>query len=157
MLYSEAFKRLPDTDAVNDIIQEIFLQIWDRREQQHISHVTTYLLTMLRHQVFRRIEKEKRYEPLEYLLLELGETSGADALTLKADLLRTYEALLNKLTPAQQQILRLRFEEDLTTEEIALQLELSRKTVQNQLRTALLKIRSSLLLYLAYLLYKNQC
>jgi RNA polymerase sigma factor (sigma-70 family) len=144
-LYAAAFRRIPDHDAVKDILQEIFLQLWLRREQLAITHLSAYLMLAVRNQVFKRYEKENRYVPLENLLMELNYSAAtADALVLRHDLRKTYETLLTTLTPSQQKIMQLRFEEDLTTEEIALRMDISRKTVQNQLRLALLQIRSTL-------------
>lgn len=69
--------------------------------------------------------------------MELGTSSAtADERVLRLDLRNAYEALLATLTPSLRQIMQLRFEEDLSTAEIAGRLNISRKTVQNQLRTA---------------------
>lgn len=155
-LYAAAFKRIPDHDAVKDILQDIFLQLWLRREHLDITHLSAYLFHAVRNQVFKRFEKDRRYVPIETLLLELGYSAAtADMRVLREELRKAYEALLATLTPSQQTIVQLRFEEDLTTDEIAQRLDISRKTVQNQLRIALLQIRSTLVSVLVLTLLKD--
>ena len=155
-LYSVAFKRLPDPDTVKDILQDIFLQLWLRRSSLDIANLEAYLLGAVRNRVLKRFEQENRYTPLNTLLAELGYSSlNADARVLRDELLQAYHALLKTLTPSQQTILQLRYEQDLSTEEIARLLDISRKTVQNQLRTALVQIRSSLLTLTLAILSKH--
>lgn len=60
-----------------------------------------------------------------------------------------------ELLPSRRQIMQLRFEEDLSTAEIAERLNISRKTVQNQLRTALLQMRSGLITILVISFWKE--
>jgi RNA polymerase sigma factor (sigma-70 family) len=155
-LYSAAFKRLPDHDMVKDILQEIFLQLWLRRSNLKISNLEAYLSRAVRNRVLKQFEQEDRYTPLETLLAELGNSSSnADALVLRDELRKAYKDLLDSLTPSQRTILQLRYEQDLSTEEIAQLLDISRKTVQNQLRTALLQIRSSLPIMVLSVILKN--
>ncbi|MBS0028179.1 RNA polymerase sigma factor [Chitinophaga sp. 22321] len=136
-MYAAAFKRIPDHEVVKDILQDVFLQLWPRKNTLYIDHLPAYLYNAIRNQVFKRFEKESRYTPIETLLMELGTSSAtADERVLRLDLRKAYEALLATLTPSQRQIMQLRFEEDLSTAEIAGRLNISRKTVQNQLRTA---------------------
>lgn len=155
-MYSVAFKRLPDPDTVKDILQDIFLQLWLRRTSLDIVNLEAYLLGAVRNRVLTRFEQEGRYTPLSTLMADLEySSSNADALVLRDDLRQAYHALLKALTPSQQTILQLRYEQDMNTEEIAKLLDISRKTVQNQLRTALVHIRSSLLALALAILSKH--
>ena len=155
-LYSAAFKRLPDPDIVQDILQDIFLQLWLRRADLNIANLEAYLLGAVRNRVLKYFEVEGRYTPLNALMAELGySSSNADALVLRDELRQAYHGLLKTLTPSQQKILQLRYEQDLNTEEIAQILEITRKTVQNQLRTALVQIRTSLLALALAILSKH--
>lgn len=113
-------------------------------------------MSAVRNRVLKTFEQENRYTPLENLLTELSYSSAnADVLLLRDELRKTYEAILETLTPSQQTIIKLRYEQDLDTGEIARLMDISRKTVQNQLRTALLQIRTSLLSILLSMMMKN--
>jgi RNA polymerase sigma-70 factor (family 1) len=146
-LYAAAFKRMDDPDQAKDITQDVFLQLWLKREEAHIENLPAYLFTAVKNKVFNWLEKERKYTPVSELLLLL-ETSHdpADARLLKSEFIKTYEALINTLTLSQQRIFRLRYQEELSTNEIATQLDISRKTVQNQLGKAVAQLRASLVM-----------
>ena len=148
-VYNAAYKRLKDADYAKDITQDIFLKIWANRAELQIGHFAPYLFTAVRNNVFKWIEKEQKFTPIPELLTQLKQDKGsADAEMLAKEFMVKYEALVNTLTPAQQQIFRLRFNEDLSTKEIAEKLNISRKTVQNQLAKSVLQLKSSMdLLY----------
>ncbi len=67
--------------------------------------------------------------------------------------MKVYEALIKTLTPSQQEIFRMRYQQDMTTAQIAEQLNISRKTVQNQLGKSIIHLRESLLVALVFLLH----
>jgi len=143
--YANAYKRLKDADQAKDIVQEIFVNIWLRKETQ-IDNLPAYLNIAVRNQVFKLVEKQK----MSHLFLNILE--GMPRTYLQADVdirwkefYKTYEGLLTTLPPKRQIIFRLRFHEDLTTKDIASQLGLSRKTVQNQLGKAVEQLRIALL------------
>ena len=155
-LYATAFKRLDDPDQAKDITQDVFLQLWLKREEAHIENLPAYLFTAVKNKVFNWLEKESKYTPVPELLLLL-ETSHdtADARLLKAEFIKTYEALINTLTLSQQKIFRLRYQEELSTSEIAAQLDISRKTVQNQLGKAVAQLRASLVMVALLVIINN--
>jgi len=155
-LYAAAFKRLDDPDQAKDITQDVFLQLWLKREEGHIENLPAYLFTAVKNKVFNWLEKERKYTPVSELLLLL-ETSHdpADARLLKNEFIKTYEALINTLTLSQQQIFRLRYQEEFSTSEIAEKLDISRKTVQNQLGKAVAQLRASLVVISLLMIINN--
>ncbi|MBC6491401.1 RNA polymerase sigma factor [Flavihumibacter stibioxidans] len=147
-VYTAAYKRLRDESSAKDITQDIFLQVWLRRNELEISNLKAYLLTAVRNNVLKKMEKENRFVPVPLLLLQL-KTAGdkADADLMEKEFLKLYDAMVQSLTPSQQQIFRMRFQHDLSTEEIAEKLDISRKTVQNQLGKSVARLRESLLFF----------
>lgn len=154
-VYNAAYKRLKDADSAKDITQDIFLQIWHKRKEMNIAHFAPYLFTAVRNNVFKLMLKEQKFTPIPELLAHLAQAKEqADAELLRKEFMLKYEALVNTLTPAQQEIFRMRFHEDLSTKEIAEKLNITRKTVQNQLGKSVIQLRDSLeLLYLVVLLH----
>lgn len=144
-VYAAAYKRLKDAAYAKDITQDIFLQLWLRRAEIDIENLSSYLFTSVRNNVFKWLDKEQRYTPISELLLQLETAKDqSDGLLLKNELLARYEVIINTLTPGQKEIFKLRFHDDLSTNEIAERLKISRKTVQNQLRKSVVQLRSSL-------------
>lgn len=146
-VYSDSYKRLKDADCAKDITQDVFLQLWARREEMDIQNLPAYLFIAVRNNVYRWMEKKNRFTPIPELLHELEISKDrADAEILKKEFLRAYEALVAKLTPSQQQIFKMRYNQDLSTREISERLNISRKTVQNQLAKSVSLLRHSLML-----------
>ena len=143
--YSAAYQRLKDADQAKDILQEIFTHIWFKRETLQIDNLGAYLHVAVRNRVFKHIGKQKLTHPFFDLLETLPSLHlQADSNLLTKEFLGAYQSLINTLSPKKQQIFRLRFQEDLSTKDIASQLGLSRKTVQNQLGKAIEFLRVSL-------------
>ncbi|TSJ40537.1 RNA polymerase sigma-70 factor [Mucilaginibacter corticis] len=146
-VYAAAFKRLQNPDQAKDITQDVFLQLWLKRESTNIDNLPAYLFTATRNKVFNWMEKERRYTPVPELLLQLKTSCDqTDAEVLRKEFMKACEALINTLTESQQRIFRMRYQQDLSTSEIADLLSISRKTVQNQLGKAVAQLRASMLL-----------
>ena len=143
LVYSAAYKRLKDENYAKDITQDIFLQLWQRRHQLTITHLPAYLYTAVRNNVLKWMEKTQRITPVPELL-EQTANEGADAALLRKEFMIKYENLINTLTAAQQQIFRMRYQQELSTAEIAEKLNISRKTVQNQLGKSMNNLRELL-------------
>ena len=143
LVYAAAYKRLSDANYAKDITQDIFLQIWNRRHELHIENLTAYLYTSVRNNVLKWMEKEQRITPISDLM-EQSAKDRADASVLRKEFMRKYENLINSLTPSQQQIFRMRYQQELSTAEIAEKLNISRKTVQNQLGKSAANLRELL-------------
>ena len=91
------------------------------------------------------MEKEERYTPIPDLLLQPETVADqADAELIRKEFFKAWEALVASLTPSQQEIFRMRYNEDMSTDEIAQKLNISRKTVQNQLGRSVAFLRHSL-------------
>jgi RNA polymerase sigma factor (sigma-70 family) len=154
-VYAAAFKRLQDPARAKDITQDIFLQLWLKRMEKGIGNLPAYLSVAVRNNVWKLMRKEERYTPIPELLFNLGAMDRTDAELLRGEFEKAYEALVDALTPAQQTIFRMRYHEDMSTSLIAGELEISRKTVQNQLRLAVAHLRASLtLILLLFLLFR---
>lgn len=155
-IYAAAFKRLHDPDQAKDVTQDVFLQLWHKREEISIDNLAAYLHTAARNKVYNLIEKERKYIPIPDLLVSLkANKDHADSDLLYKEFLIAYEALINSLTSSQQKIFRMRFQQDLSTSQIAEHLSISRKTVQNQLGKAVAQLRASLSI-IALLMLINQ-
>jgi RNA polymerase sigma-70 factor (family 1) len=147
-VYSNAYKRLKDRDYAKDITQEIFMNLWSARHSTKIDNLPAYLHTAVRNNVYKWLEREQRYIPIPELLAESGiSPDQADKALLNKELLKACENLIKTLTPSQETIFRMRYQQDQSTHEIARELSISRKTVQNQLGRSLAYLRESLLLF----------
>lgn len=147
--YSAAYKRLRDAELAKDIVQEIFTHLWCKRASLQIDNLPGYIHVAVRNRVLKQVSKEKQYHPYFDLLENLSTVHlQADSRLLAKEFFKAYEALIKTLPAKKQLIFRLRYQEDMSTREIALELGVSRKTVQNQLGKAVEQLRVSLILLL---------
>jgi len=145
-VFFSAMKRLKDEAQAKDVSQDIFTTLWLRRETLRIDNLHTYLYTAVKNRVLNLFEKQRRFIPFEELLNRNIQCHGyrADAVALRHEFLSIYTNLIDSLPPQRQKIFRYYYEECLSTEEIARELCLSRKTVQNQLIHAVTYLRANL-------------
>ncbi len=155
-VYNTAYKRLNDAERAQDIAQDVFVQLWVRGSKSPIENLPAYLLVAARNGVFKFMEKESRYEALPDTAQEIESQLGrADANVLHDEFLKAFNELIDTLPDRQRLIFNLRFNEGLTSQQIADQLQISPKTVRNQMGKALATLRKSLFL-LHVLLYFYQ-
>ena len=155
-VYNTAYKRLNDTERAQDIAQDVFVQLWTRGSKSPIENLPAYLLVAARNGVFKYMEKESRYAELPDTAQEIESPLGrADANVLHDEFLKAFNDLIETLPPQQRIIFNLRFNEGLSSQQIADQLQISPKTVRNQMGKALATLRKSLFL-LHVLLYFYQ-
>jgi len=144
-LYNEAFKRINDSADSEEIVQDIFIDLWNKRSDRQIDNLRGYLLGAVRYQVYAVYHRRKNLpafeEPLDYMAFS---SDDADSDYLRDELLSSIRLWLETQPEKRREIFRLRFLEGLSTLEIAEQLDISRKTVQNQLNTSQQSLRESI-------------
>lgn len=143
-VYNAAFKRLNDTEYAQDIAQDVFVQLWTRATTAPIDNLPAYLNVAARNGVFKHMEKQSRFADLPEAPVHLEGIDNADEKILFAEFYTAFYKLIDSLPAQQRLIFKMRFEEDLSTAEIAEKLNITPKTVRNQIGKALTTVRSSL-------------
>lgn len=137
-LYDVAYKRLRNKEQVEDIIQDVFVKLWIRRAELQIENPQAYLHTAVRFRVFNYVERDavhqSFFEPFDAMA---QSPSGADERVLEKELLDLVQAYIESLPAKRKQIFLMHIKENLSTKEIAERLNISQKTVQNQLGTTM--------------------
>lgn len=152
VLYDYACQRLHDAEQAKDVVQEVFISLWDNKEVRSIENLKAYLQSAIRYRIYNLAIRGKVQESYFSQLRRLELVGNwADSDIQFRELSEKYELLLLQMPHRQQHIFKLRYEEGLSTKRIAEELHISQKTVQNQLhRTVnyLKAILSSLFLFL---------
>lgn len=142
-LYLAAYNIIRDKQVCEDIVQEIFCQLWMRRSSLAIKNLEAYLFTAVRFQVFRCINDKKCRNNF---VMELS-TLPADFFNSQRSNKEIEEALksgIERLPEKCGEIFHLSRQEHLSNKEIALRLNISIKTVENQITIAIKKMRKHL-------------
>ena len=137
----------PDRDLLKDQIQELFVELWNSRENlSDPGSVRYYLLKALRYKLIR-LEK-LRHTRASFDAIRNAETlqeAPVETSIVARELHESYTHLLKDalghLTQRQQEIIQLRFYQGLSHEEIARLMDVNYQSVSNLLYKALSRLK----------------
>ncbi|MDR2920026.1 MAG: RNA polymerase sigma-70 factor [Tannerella sp.] len=143
---------------VEDIVHDVFLKLWDKQvfllpdnELRRVLYVAVKNACI---DQLRKLNQEQEYIDKRALQLKLDELDffeASDELFMRKELHRILLQQINELPERSRDIFKMSYLEGLKAAEIAEQLNLSTRTVENQLYRALLFLRKKstrLFLYL---------
>jgi RNA polymerase sigma-70 factor (family 1) len=144
-LFRSAFSLLRDRPACEDLIQEVFINIWDHRKTLEISlSLKSYLYAAMRYAVYRQIRSGKGREDIFDAIVERLQTPAAYGQLEHREMLAQINAIVATLPEKCREVYQLSRDERLSHKEIASRLGISTKTVENQIAKALRHLRASL-------------
>lgn len=145
-VFNTAYKRANDRKIAEDIAQDIFVQLWTRSSETVIDNLPSYLAVAARNGVFKRMGKEGKYTELPDNLHELqNPLDTTDSKLLHKEFLNAFAELIEALPEQQRIIFNYRFNEGLSSNEIADKLNISPKTVRNHIGRALATLKKDLI------------
>ncbi|MGX5819506.1 RNA polymerase sigma-70 factor [Chitinophaga lutea] len=145
-LFHTANYTLRDKEASETIVHDIFLNLWTGRHTLDIRHFRQYILTAARYHVYKALKSRKALnllhgtagdmEPISPLTVNGGEAKVAEQ--SMRDSLRQQ---LNALPKRCREIFLMSREQHLSNQEIAERLNISKRSVENQITYALQHLR----------------
>ena len=154
-LCNYAFTFVQDRDEAEEIVQSTFLNIWEKRENLSIhTGVKPYLYAMVRNACLNVLKHEKikqQHATMEMAIAERSIESVASTV-IASELEAKIHDAMDHLPEQCRLIFKLSRFEDLKYAEIAEQLNISIKTVENQMGKALRIMRDQLRDYLPVLI-----
>ncbi len=150
MVCRSIYRFVPDTSMAEDLAQDVFLRFWEKRHSIDINtSLPAYLRRMGVNEGLGYLRRNKRWEADAFEPgAEPGMDDSAEDHYLQAELQENVTAAINGLPPKCRMVFQLSRYEELTYKEIADQLEISVKTVENQMGKALRVLRQKLQGYL---------
>ena len=135
-----------DPDSAQDIVQDTFLRLCEQDPAAIDGHLAQWLFTVCRNRALDLHRKDRRMSPLTDLDLENREAAGPSPATQAAnrDTADTVMTLLAGLPPNQREVVRLKFQGQMSYDEIAAVTSLSVGNVGFLLHTALKTLRRRL-------------
>ena len=143
-LFVYAYKIFEDQLVCEDIVQEVFVRLWERSREVKIEELEKYLLRATKYQVLNAIRNMKRTTPYEdilpHLFVELSVDLVYDEIETSQIISHSVEGLPEKC----QEVFLLSREKELSNKEIASKLNISVRTVEAHLYKALKLIKKNL-------------
>ena len=157
-LHSYAFLIVKEDALAQEIVQHVFYKIWEKKDKLHIQNsLKAYLYKSVYHECMYEMKRKKyKAEYQAHILYHEKNAINKDNASAKLEHKELEKKLQKALSELPEQCLAIfhlsRFE-GLKYNQIALQLGLSVKTVENQMGKALKRLRRSLVDFLPFLIY----
>lgn len=151
VLYAHAANKLRDDSDARDVVQEMFIRLWAKRERLDAgNNLSGYLYTALRNSIFNLIKHKKVTSAYAETFSKINIQSDviSDHLIREKQFAAMIEAEIAALPPRMREVFELRRKENLSNRQIAQRLSLAESTVADQMKKALkiLRVRIGLIL-----------
>ena len=143
-VYGYAYSFLRRKQISEDITQEVFKRFWEKRVQLNsVNSLDSIFYTLTYHAIIDEFRREKRRgKLLEFKNADDYSYSHAEDLAVTRNMESLYQQAVNRLPEKRKQIFILSRHEGMNNREIANELKISPKTVENQMTAALRSLRS---------------
>lgn len=157
-LFQYGSKITSDTELLEDAIQELFLELWQKPTSQPLHSVKAYLLQALKFKLYKVF---RRRQPVTAHFEEANHGFELSTETLLIDKeddeerIQKVFAALEQLSPRQKEVIYLKIYKGLSYEEVSEIMQLNYQVVRNLLCTALKAFKKLCTLLAIHLIYLN--
>lgn len=135
---------LQDQDQANDVVQEIFIDLWDRRESADIQSLQSYLVRAVRFNSLARLRNGRVRAHHLTLLENIQFVNQTEEAINVQELNQSLKNALSELSPRCKEVFELSRFENLSHKEISGRLGITPKTVEVQIHKALALLRKKI-------------
>lgn len=132
-------------DIAEDLVQDVFVALWEKRENLQVrSDLRSYLFTAVKNHAINLVVRNKSVTiSLSELFIDLPEEDSLNSFRKEELAIRIFNAI-HELPKGCQAIFKLAYEQNLTYQEIADSLQISKNTVKTQMGIAYKQLREKL-------------
>lgn len=140
-----------DQQLVEDCLQDLFIDLWQRRQQLgEVSSVQSYLLVAMRRRIVRQLSRQQKHEtsaePAEYQFdceIAIDEQIAARELSHERNL--KLKDALEQLSPRQKEAIYLKYQLGMSYEDIGKAMDISYQSVRNLAHSAISRLKDLLI------------
>lgn len=134
-LFRFALRFVRDPMVAEDIVQEVFLRIWKKREElAGLEKPEAYCMTMTRNLSLNHLKgRDQQHADISEVLPPLGDLPSGDQAMEQQEKVRQVQAAIRSLSERQQLVVHLREVEEMTYEQISQILDISLAMVKSEL------------------------
>lgn len=156
MVFYAVYRIVSDKNTAEDLAQDVFMRFWEKRHQILINgSIGAYIRRMAINEGLGYLRKNKKYGIEEIQDQHSPLTSSGEDAYIDGELEEQIQQAIATLPPRCKTVFVLSRFEELSYKEISEKLDISPKTVENQISKALKIMRAALKGYLAFLLLFN--
>jgi RNA polymerase sigma-70 factor (family 1) len=146
-IYGTARRMFLSHEDAEELVQEVFLKIWKKREQlkDNLSF-QAYLITIMKSLVYKKAKSQSRFLAFQRSAAasEYSVGNEGERLLEVDDLYRYSKKAIDELPKGQKQVFELRYLSHQSTDQIAEQLSISKRTVESHIYKATKSLREKL-------------
>jgi RNA polymerase sigma-70 factor (ECF subfamily) len=144
MVYSVALRVLNDSGHAEDVMQEIFFQLWRNPDSFSSSRgsLGAWLLVVARNRAIDHLRQRRPAEPMDEVVV--ASTTNLQIEAERTIIMQKVKGILGDLPKEQQQSLRMAFFDGLSHSEIAEKTGQPLGTIKTRIRSALTMLRKRL-------------
>jgi len=148
-----ALRYVKSEQIADDIVQETFVTLWQKREELNIqTSLKSYLLNMVRNRSLNYLRDEKRMDEITETIVTSNLVDDPNDSFSQEELAVHIAQAIDELPTQCKKVFQLAYHERLTYNEIASTLSLSKNTVKTQMGIAYKMIRYKVSNYFVSLL-----
>lgn len=142
-LLAVAYLHCKDKTMAEEIVQEVFISLWNRRNELYIDHVNAYLATAVKLSVFKQYARQKRRDEIKEEVAVPDITTFDEEQIYTRFLQQQINGVVEVLPEKCRLVFKLSRDEGLTIPEVARSMGIAEKTAEAHLTKALkvLKIK----------------
>jgi len=139
-----AWNHTKDKQLAEDLVHEVFIHLWERRENQAIENIGAFLATAIKYRIFKHYQRELRRQELARQHYSFSDSTSEEEKWDALFLAEYIAGLVEELPEKCRLVFRASREAHQTNAEIAAQLGISEKAVEANMTRALKLIRGGL-------------
>lgn len=154
-LYMASKKRLYDQDAAAEVVQDIFVDLWERRQSLKIESLDRYLFTAVKYKVIDQIRSRvNRKETSDLIMEDMASyfDQQADNNLAFQDLNSAVERILILMPSKTRDIFKMSRLEHHSVREISSSMNIPERTVEYHITQSLRILREHLKDFVTYLI-----
>lgn len=143
-LYTYAYQIYTEEAICEDIVQEVFVSLWQKSENTSIVNLEGYLFRAVKYKVINQL-RDLKFKPEHHeLLSEISTPEKASRQLEYNDFELIIQTEISKLPPKCKKVFMLSRFEDFSNAEIAQELHISIRTVEKHISDALRHLKTTL-------------
>jgi RNA polymerase sigma-70 factor (ECF subfamily) len=144
---------IKNTEISEDIVQSVFMKLWETRENIEIRSFRSYFIQCVKNRCIDHLRSQQVKNRFDNRIPDADHLVMEDDLWTKNELSDLIEHAIEELPPRCREIFWMSRYENLKIAEIAEKLDISKRTVETQISKALKILRVKLIDYLSLVIF----